>query len=153
MWFDALKRNKDFNIELIEEELLCSIAEELNNSIQEHNTEQVRHCSSSSSQPLLIAISPFFPLLFITNQHLAKLPLSPPAVVIAVHLLPPFAVCHLPPAAVIPRLPVYHLLLPPSICHLLPTDHHLPTCYHMCIATPPLTTPHITNIATSQHCS
>ena len=41
-WFDALKRNKGFNIELIEEDLLRSIAEELSNSIQEQNTEQVR---------------------------------------------------------------------------------------------------------------
>ena len=48
-WFNALKQNKGFNIELIEEELLRSIAEELNNSIQEHNMEQVRCCSSSSS--------------------------------------------------------------------------------------------------------
>ena len=49
VWFNTFKRNKGFNIELIEEELLFSIAEELNNSIQEHNTEQVRSPLSASS--------------------------------------------------------------------------------------------------------
>ena len=45
-WFDTLKRNKGFNIELIEEELIRSIAEELNNSIQEHNTVTKRRVDS-----------------------------------------------------------------------------------------------------------
>ncbi|KAF8261481.1 hypothetical protein EI94DRAFT_1810210 [Lactarius quietus] len=34
-WFDALKRNQGFNIELIQEDLLHAIADELNNAIRD----------------------------------------------------------------------------------------------------------------------
>ncbi|KAN0141212.1 hypothetical protein V8E53_000968 [Lactarius tabidus] len=34
-WFDALKRNEGFNIKFIQDELLCSLAEELNDTIQD----------------------------------------------------------------------------------------------------------------------
>ncbi|KAF8265562.1 hypothetical protein EI94DRAFT_1804217 [Lactarius quietus] len=34
-WFDALKRDQGFNIELIQEDLLRAIADELNNAIRD----------------------------------------------------------------------------------------------------------------------
>ena len=48
-WFDTLKRNEGFNIALIEEDLLCTLAEEVNDAIQDRENairnrefEQVR---------------------------------------------------------------------------------------------------------------
>ena len=38
-WFDSLKRLEGFNIELIQEELLCSLAEGLNDSIRDRDDE------------------------------------------------------------------------------------------------------------------
>ncbi|KAF8257535.1 hypothetical protein EI94DRAFT_1817556 [Lactarius quietus] len=47
-WFDALKRDQGFNIELIQEDLLRAIADELNNTIRDrentvHNRDNVAH--------------------------------------------------------------------------------------------------------------
>jgi hypothetical protein len=42
-WFDALKRDEGFNIELIQKILLCAFAEEINNRIVFREIEQVQH--------------------------------------------------------------------------------------------------------------
>jgi cell division protein ZapA (FtsZ GTPase activity inhibitor) len=57
-WFDALKRDEGFNIELIQDNLLQAIAEEVNNRVQEMNKkiqeweiEQVWIHTSVKSRP------------------------------------------------------------------------------------------------------
>ena len=100
VWFDAIKRNKGFNIELIKEELLHSITEELNNSIQEHNMEQVRSLLSASSQPLPITILPS-----------ASLHFPPPPCQTAV-VTPCCCPCHLPFAICCCCLPSVTCCLP-----------------------------------------
>ena len=79
-WFDALKRGEGFNIELIEEDLLRSCAEEVNDNIRERDNairdrefEQVRFSIMMLRQtgpnlrllplPAFVRVPPFFPLL------------------------------------------------------------------------------------------
>ncbi|KAN0136318.1 hypothetical protein V8E53_005923 [Lactarius tabidus] len=50
-WFDALKCNKGFNLEVIQEELLCSLAEEINNTIQDRDS--MYSCCNTKPKPAL----------------------------------------------------------------------------------------------------
>ena len=66
-WFEALKRGVGFNLALIQDELLRSLAEEVNNTIQDRENatrdremEQVRACFERRSNTQLIVLSPFY---------------------------------------------------------------------------------------------
>ena len=88
-WFDALKRGQGFNIELIEEELLCSCAEEVNDTIRDRENaacdrdyairdkefDQVRGCRDLRREPELTILCCFFA----PHLHLIPLRTLPPA--------------------------------------------------------------------------
>ena len=103
-WFDALKRGQGFNIELIEEELLRSCAEEVNETVRDRENaardrefDQVRDVDDLRREPELTI--PFI-LCLVSTSPLIACPHS-----LAPNPLP-FSVAFLP-----------CLLLPPSITH------------------------------------
>jgi hypothetical protein len=131
-WFDALKRDEGFNIELIQEEYLRTVAEEINDSIQDRDNairdrefDQVRssyqsrricRANSSSLFPSFSFRAPYAPLLPFAVCHAA----------IAVA-----AVCHycrlpllLSIFAIAPNLP--HAPLGCAACCSSPAVRHLP---------------------------
>ena len=124
-WFDALKRGKGFNIELIKDDLLRNYAEEISESIQDsenvardREVEQVR-LYSPVSPGLELTSSPLFPdPLETTTLHHPHLAYSPRVTVLHMiyylSLLP--AICH--HALAICAYPHCHLLF--AACQLLP---------------------------------
>ena len=99
-WFDALKRGEGFNIALIEEDLLRSYAEEVNDAIRDRDDairdrdfeQRVRTHSRSEELNLIL------------------LPLAPPHPRHSTMLSPPFRLCRHHAC----RLPL--LLHPPAVC-------------------------------------
>jgi hypothetical protein len=142
-WFNALKCDKGFNIELIQEEYLHTMAEEINNSIQDrdnaiwdrefdqvHSSYQSRriHWANSSLFPSLSFHAPYAPLLpfavccaaICCCCHLLLLPFA----ITAVHLhhcsqsaaCSPGTCCLLFVTCCLPF--TVHCILP-AVCHLL----------------------------------
>ena len=120
-WFDSLKRDEGFNIDLIEEDLLCTLAEEVNNAVRNRENaardrefDQVRlpdpldlrtQLTKSNFPPSPIQTLRFAHCTLAINypQHIIFTPAR-------CHL--PFAICHLP-FAILP-----FAILPFAICHL-----------------------------------
>ena len=102
-WFDTLRRNEGFNILLIEEDLLCSLVEEVNttvqdreNAIRDREVEQVCHPPAARPRIKLTELT-FSPLH--APYSFYTLPLYAARVVLC-HTHPAcccyFATCHLP---------------------------------------------------------
>jgi hypothetical protein len=84
-WFDAFKRDEGFNIELIQDTLLHSFAEDINNQIVFREIEQVWCPYSPESEPcadgcpISLAPPPTSPLCTLTFRHCFLPNLSPSA--------------------------------------------------------------------------
>src|SRR6266702_3556577 len=107
-WFDALKRDKGFNIEQIGEDLLQTLAEEVNERVRDKEFDQVRSLANLNTECALTSL-PFFS----SPPH--NLPLhSPTAYTLPCHFLYSLfticfhATCYLP-------LAICHCHLPPAI--------------------------------------
>jgi hypothetical protein len=109
-WFEALKHGKGFNIELIQDKLLCSLVEEVNDAIQDREFNQVQVFSSDPLEPEHLANRTPLPLLPKTNPFVTPTFLFFPAVLS----------CLLPGCS-------HHLLvfsLSPVFCHALNAHIH-----------------------------
>ncbi|KAH9022775.1 hypothetical protein EDB85DRAFT_1871191 [Lactarius pseudohatsudake] len=133
-WFDALKRNEGFNIEVLSEEYLQSIAEEVNKKTQDDRIDQVRSLLLTSPSGLRANSLPLSSCSLNTLAH----PITHCA-----SLATPSAMrrCRSPLNLSLPRLPAtrrHRLPSAPPSCHLLHvTAGHAPRTDTHPLSSPP----------------
>ncbi len=136
-WFNALKRDEGFNIELIEEDLLQSLAEDVNDRICDIEIDHKVCALLIPHHKLTLTIStslfaphetPLFPCCLLCRHATCCLLFPTCHLPFAIHHLP-FAICHLPFAI------CYTLPFRPPCTTSTATEHlfpHLPSATCLC---------------------